>query len=93
MGEARVNLEGDPAVDPAGLLVDASQNVAGILHVLDRHGKDRLVGVNAGGSKFAQLLVVSIPLGHGGREDGWVGRHSHDALGIDEGGEFTAGQA
>src|SRR5699024_10081258 len=68
VGEARVNLEGDPAVDPAGLLVDTSQNVAGILHVLDSHGEDRLVGGNAGGSELVQLLVVGIPLGHGGRE-------------------------
>src|SRR5699024_5040942 len=93
VGEARVNLGGDPAVDPAGLLVDTSQNVAGILHVLDSHGEDRLAGGHAGGSQRVQLLVVGSPLGHGGREGGRVGAHSPDALGIDEGGELTAGQA
>src|SRR5699024_10234809 len=59
----------------------------------DSHGEDRLVSGNAGGSELLQLLVVGIPLGHGDREDGWVGRHSHDAHGVDEGGELTAGQA
>ena len=71
VGEARVDLERDPAV--AGVLADLvplrAQDVAGAADVLDGEREEDLLGLGLVLEHLAQLLVVGVALGDRRLED------------------------
>jgi hypothetical protein len=79
--EVRVDLEGDPAVAAAALVVDAAQLVAGGADVVAREREEDLLRVGlAARDQLAELVVVGVALGDGALEDGGVGGDALDAL-------------
>ena len=90
--QAGVNLDGDAAVKTVGCLVDGCEHVAGCAHVVAGCGEDCLFNACAGGGKLTHLLSVCGALGERASEDGGVGGHTDDVVGLDEFGEVAAGQ-
>ena len=90
--QAGVNLDGDAAVKTVGRLVDGCEHVAGVAYVVAGCGEDCLFNACAGGGKLTHLLSVCGALGERASEDGGVGGHTDDVVGLDEFGEVAAGQ-
>ena len=93
VGEARGDLPGHVAVDAAGLVIDGAQNVAGGLHVVQRHRPVDLAGGLALVGERLELVVVV-----GGAEDRlledrgvgghatqrFLGHHPRQLAGVDQ---------
>ena len=82
VGEARVDLERDPAVAGvlAGLVPLRAQDVAGAADVLDGEREEDLLGLGLVLEHLAQLLVVGVALGDRRLEDRRVRGDAVDAL-------------
>ncbi len=88
-GEVGGDLDGDPAVDPVGGVVDRLEDVAGVAYVGGGQREHRLVDVGALGGELAHLVVVPLALGERGGEDRRVGGDAHDVVVPDEVGEVA----
>ena len=58
--QARVDLDGHPAVDAVGRFVLLGEHVAGVADVVGGDGADGGVDVGAAGGEFVDLLVVGV---------------------------------
>ena len=63
VGQPRVDLDGHAAVDVAGGLVDAGEQVAGVAHVVGGGLADGVVDGGAAGGQFVELLLVGGAVG------------------------------
>ena len=88
VGEVRVDLERDPAVLAAALVVHRTQHVAGGLDVAGGEREEDVLRLALALEHLAQLLVVGVALGDRALEDGRVRGHAPDAL-ADQLGELT----
>ena len=84
VGQARVDLDGDAAVDVAGGLVDAGEQVAGVAYVVGGGLPDGVVDGGASGGQVVELLLVGGAVGEGGLEDRRVGGDPADVPGVDQ---------
>ena len=90
--QAGVNLDGDATVKTVGCLIDGCEYVAGYAYVVAGCGEDCLFNACADCGKFTHLFSVCGTLGERTSEDGGVGGHTDDIVGLDEFGEVAAGQ-
>src|SRR5206468_2805714 len=58
--EARVDLDGDPAVLAAGRVEDRAQDVGGVADVRRRDHADRLFDGDLAGGEVGELLLVTV---------------------------------
>ena len=82
VGQTRVDLDGDTAVDEVGGLGDLAEDVGGVAHI----GGGELAhgGLDVDLAEFLELGVVRADLAQGLLEDGRVGGHTDDVLVLDE---------
>jgi hypothetical protein len=90
LGEPGIDLDGHPAVHAVGGIVGVGEDVAGVPHVVDGHGEDRVGDVGAGVLQLGDLVVVGGALRHRGGEDRRVGGDADDAGAGDQVSEVTA---
>ncbi len=89
VGERRVDLERDEAVDSVRPLPDRAHQVAGLADVVDREREELLHGVVRQRGDLAQLLVVEVALGEGLLEDRRVRGDADDSVVGDQAGELA----
>src|SRR5688572_7053665 len=89
MSQAWVDLDGDPAVDAAGTLVDLGEDVAGVADVVGGDGPDGGVHVGAALGQFSDLRVVRVARGQRRLEDRRVGGDTDDAVGVPQFGQVA----
>ena len=88
--QARVDLDGDPAVHPVGGVVDRPQDVAGVADVLGGELEDGLVHVGPGPHQLGDLVGVGLAVGQGVGEDRRVGGDTDHVAGVDQLLQLTA---
>ena len=79
-GEIRVDLDRHVAVLPLTLVPDGTQQVAGVLDVLDRELQEDLLRVVLLRKILPELLVVGVPFGDRLLEDRRIRGHAHDRV-------------
>ena len=89
VGERRVDLERDPAVDSGRALPDGVHQVTGCADVVHREGEEDLGRVTGRCGHLAQLLVVEVALGEGLLEDRRVGGDADDRVVGHQAGELS----
>ena len=89
MRQPGVHLDGDPAVDVIGPLVDVPEQVAAVADVGRGHLADGRVHRGAPRGQLADLVVVGSPVRQRRREDGRVARHADDLLVPDQLGQVA----
>ena len=82
VGQTRVDLDGDAAVDEVGSLSDLAEDVGGVAHVGGGELADS--GLNVNLAELLELSVVRADLAQGLLEDGRVGGNADDVLVGDE---------
>ena len=87
--QLRGDLDGDPAVEAVGAVVDGLEEVRGVSHVGGGGELDRLVDAR----QAAQLLGVGVAVAERGGEDRGVGGDADDRLGLDQLGQVAGGEA
>src|SRR5262249_24312990 len=80
LGEMRIHLEADAAVQAAGLLERRPQAIAGEPDVFDRQRLEQLGAVEPGGDALLDRRVVIVALGDGELKDGGVRGDAHHAV-------------
>ena len=93
VGQPRIDLDGDPTVDPVGGPVLRPQHIAGLPHVIGGRGSDGGVDIGTAGSQFADLSGVCGARGQRSLENRGVGGDAHHALGVDEFGKVSRPQS
>jgi hypothetical protein len=90
--QPRVDLDGHAPVEARRPIVHRRQDVARGADVVGGHDEHRGVDVGVAGRQLGQLLVVSVALGQGGREDRRVAGHADDVAGVNQRLQPAAGQ-
>jgi hypothetical protein len=78
MGEARVDLNGHPAVDAVRGVVDRPEHVAGATHIGHSEQPQHFSGADSTLSEFSDLIGVVVAAADGVREDRRIGRDPDD---------------
>ncbi len=82
VGQTRIHLDGDAAIDEVGLFRDLAENVGGVAHV--GGGELTHCGLDIDLAQFLQLRIVRADLVQSLLEDGRVGGHADNVLVGDE---------
>ena len=82
MGQTRIHLDGDAAVNEIGGFGDLTENVGGVAYVGGGELADS--GLNVNLAEFLELGVVRADLAQSLLEDGRVGGDANDVLVLDE---------
>jgi hypothetical protein len=89
VGEGRVDLERDPAVEALALVPDGAQQVARILDVLLREVEEDLGRVVLGLHHLGEPLVVPVARGERFLEDRRIGGHADDRVLLHQPGQLA----
>ena len=92
IGDPRIDLEGDPPVQPAAGVVSLAQDVTGPADVVAGDRPGRFPEVDAAHRQVGHLAVVGLAVRQGVREDGRIGGHADHVEVSDQGREIPGGQ-
>ena len=90
VGKARIDLDGDPAVEAAGDVVHRAQHVARVANVGGREFEHRLVERRAVSAQLGDLIGVGLSVGQSAGEDRRVRGDADDGVVLDHVGEIAA---
>jgi hypothetical protein len=89
VGEIRVDLDGDEAVDTVGAVPGRAHEIAGVLDVLGREREEDLLDVVVALELRAELVVVPLSGGERLLEDGRVRGDADHCILVHESGEMA----
>jgi hypothetical protein len=92
MGEARVDLDGHPAIDAVGGVVDRPEHVAGAAYIGYGEQPQHLSGGGSSPAEFSDLIGVVGAAADSVREDRRIGRDPDDVAVFDQPVQRASGE-